>query len=227
MRWAIDSPGNRAHCNIAGALAFLFQFVRMPLVTNLDSDDEGLLELVDGQEIIRERSQTKLDALDDIDTDSNDEDRGLNRVGNGVPTSASKLGTVGKHFSAGASRRMSMGSVATHGSMPEEYSFDHVGLDGRHTTTMYQPVSVSTPYSTLKNGGPKVVCEMESLPQVDQKRRSSRNSDAGSKSSRDVSVASLGTAPSYHAGKGQTAWQVEAIQRQPMMSPSRRALLVQ
>ena len=174
----------------------------MPLVTNLDSDDEGLLELVDGQEIIREKSQTELDALDDIDTDSNDEDRGLNHVGNGVPTSASKLGTVGKkHFSAGASRRMSMGSVATHGSMPEEYSFDHVGLDGRHTTTMHQPVSVPTAYSPLKNGGPKVVCEMDSVPQVDQKR-SSRNSDAGSKSSRDVSVASLGTAPSYHAGKG-------------------------
>ena len=178
----------------------------MPLVTNLDSDDEGLLELVDGHEIIiRNRSQTKLDVLDDIDTDSDGEDHGSNRAGNGVLTSSpSKLGTPGKRrLSTGAHRRMSMGSVATYGSMPEEYSFDHVGLDGGHTTTMHQPVSVSTTSGALKSGGQKVICEMDSVAQVDKNyRRSSQNSDAGSKSSRDVSVASLGTAPSYHAGKG-------------------------
>ena len=178
----------------------------MPLVTNLDSDDEGLLELVDGHEIvIRNRSQTKLDVLDDLDTDSDGEDHGSNRAGNGVLTSSSsKLGTPGKRrLSTAANRRMSMGSVATYGSMPEEYSFDHVGLDGRHTTTMHQPVSVSTTSGALKSGGQKVICEMDSVAQVDKNhRRSSQNSDAGSKSSRDISVASLGTAPSYHAGKG-------------------------
>lgn len=176
---------------------------RMPLVTNLGSDDEGLLELVDGHEIIiRNRSQTK---LDDIDTDSDGEDHGSNRAGYRVPASASsKLGTPGKkRLSTGASRRMSMGSVATYGSMPEEYSFDHVGLDGRHTTTMHQPVSVSTTSAAWKGDGQKVMCEMDSVPKVDPNhRRSSRNSDAGSKSSRDISVASLGTTPSYHAGNG-------------------------
>ena len=182
--------------SVRSVLAFLFQCVgRMPLVTNLDSDDEGLLELVDGQEIIRNRSHT---VLDDVDTDSDGEDHGSNRAGNGVLTpSSSKLGTQGKgRLSNGAHRRMSMGSVATHGSMPEEYSFDHVGLDGRHTTTMYQPVSVSTTSGALTSGGQKVICEMDSVPRVYQ------NSDAGSKSSRDISVASLGTAPGYHAGKG-------------------------
>ena len=171
----------------------------MPLVTNLDSDDEGLLELVDGQElIIRNRSQTKLD----VHTDSDDEDHDLsNNVGNGAPGK--------KRLSAGARRRMSMGSVATYGSMPEEYSFDHVGLDGTHTTISRRPVSVSAT-GALKNDAPggnrgqheKVICEIDLVPPVDQKRRSNRKNGGGSTSSRDISVASLGTAPNYHAGKG-------------------------
>ena len=94
----------------------------MPLVTNLNSDDEGLLELVDGQEIVRNRSQTKLDGLD-VDTESDEGD-----LSTPLPTSPSNVGTPGRRrrLSNGAKKRLSMGSVATYGSMPEEY--DHVGL---------------------------------------------------------------------------------------------------
>ena len=154
----------------------------MPLVTNLNSDDEGLLELVDGQEIVRNRSQTKLDGLD-VDTESDDE----GDLSTPLPTAPSNGGMPGRRrLSNGAKKRLSMGSVATHGSMPEEY--DHVGLDGTHCQRK------------------KLICDMDSLPQssFDEKPRHNRNR-CGSKSSRDFSVASLGTAPtssSYHAGKG-------------------------
>ena len=169
---------NRKQQKVPSAIprrAALTLLANMPLVTNLNSDDEGLLELVDGQEIVRNRSQTKLDGLD-VDTESDDE----GDLSTPLPTAPSNGGMPGRRrLSNGAKKRLSLGSVATHCSMPEEY--DHVGLD-----------------------------EMDSSPQssFDEKPRNNnrnRHSDGGSKSSRDVSVASFGTTPtpsSYHAGKG-------------------------